>query len=37
MNLKALLVLLAGLAVLAGDYPAEGRLPIDFGLADGSP
>jgi beta-N-acetylhexosaminidase len=27
----------AGLAVLAGDYHAEGRLPIDFGLADGSP
>ncbi len=27
----------AGLAVLAGDYPAEGRLPIDFGLAHGSP
>lgn len=27
----------AGLAVLAGDYLAEGRLPIDFGVADGSP
>lgn len=27
----------AGLAVLAGDYAPEGRLPIDFGVADGSP
>ena len=27
----------AGLAVLAGDYPPEGRLPIDFGVAAGSP
>ena len=26
----------AGLAVLAGDYAPEGRLPIDFGVADGS-
>ncbi len=27
----------AGLAVLAGDFAAEGRLPIDFGRATGAP